>query len=352
MRVKKYLVNSIEEAEASILNDLGPTAMILSTRPLLLEGNAHGQPKIEVIAGAEKKDSDESLPAVITAGTLPTIDEFQRTLTALESAFAQNMTEGVPYGHFLNYLIGKGISPYLARTLLKSLLNRFGAPFFNDQAKVYRELRKTITGKIHTTGPILLRREAPQMIAIVGAEGSGKTTTLIKLALQYRDVLFKNVGLIAHRGQDAKTETDLRGRAVEFELPCSETFSSETLLQALDDYREQDLILIDTPGMHCDEALVQLSSIKGLQMHVVIAADSIDKETMLLIRGYKAFDPAAIIVTKLDQTTLYGNLYNISEESGIPFSYLSKGKGIPHDLEIADPGELVDLILGTQTVPA
>lgn len=346
MRVKKYLVNTIEEAEACILNDLGPTAMILSTRPLLNDPGAGegSRAKIEVIAGAEQgavraNQGPMQIPAV------PTPLEFERSLLSLEAFFSKENGDEELYAPFLDQLVNNGISPYFARMLLKGLLQRFSPVLFANPDKVQRELQRAIAGKLRTTGPILLRNDAPQMIALIGSPGSGKTTTLAKLALQYRDVLFKKVGVITHAANRGSTGSKLRALCADFQLPMADTSDSTTLLEALDDYREQDLILIDTPGADYEEALVQLSSLKGLQMHIVVDMTMTEKEVLQSIKGYKVFDPAALIFTKLDQMKVYGKIYNVHEQTGIPLSYFGKGVRIPHDLEIADPVELANLIL-------
>ena len=345
MRVKKYLVNSIEEAEASILKDLGSTAIILSTRPLVTDNSTNGNgSKIEVIAGAEFP-AEEKIPTIPVPSNPPSAQDFLKTLNSLESFFDLNSGEDEPYSPYANVLIEKGISPFLARSLLKSIQGRYGVPFFKNAEQVIREVKRAISGRIQTTGPILLRQDAPQMVALVGPPGTGKTTTLMKLALQYRDTLAKNVGIIAHGLHQPEAETTLNALCARHELEIKNTVNSHTLLEALDSYREQDLILIDTPGQYYEEALTQLSSLKGLQIHVVLNASVRDVESHRFIKEYKPYDPAALIFTKMDQVNRFGSIYNLCEESSIPVSYVSNGTAIPQDLEIADPVELTNLIL-------
>lgn len=329
MRVKKYLVNSIEEAEASILADLGPTAMVLSTRPMVVDETGHT--KIEVIAGAEKGNETKS-------SELPSVDDFKKTLLALEGYFDNEQPQFQPY---LDFLTSKGIDPFLVRPLLNNISKRFGEAIFANQDKAMQELKRSLASAIHTTGPILLRKGTPQLVALVGPTGSGKTTTLVKLALQYRDVLQKKVSVIAHGAFSQVAKDQLQTLCNDFQLPMMDTMNSQTLLVALDAFRDSDLILIDTPGVHAEEALNQLSSLKGLQMHIVIGTDLTDRQALQSIKGYRSVDPAALIFSKLDEANSFGSLFNLHQQSGIPISYLSKDQ----ELEIADPGEISNLIL-------
>jgi len=51
-------------------------------------------------------------------------------------------------------------------------------------------------------------------------------------------------------------------------------------------------------------------------------------------------------MTKLDETSRYGSMYNLLSQSRIPVSYLSAGQRVPEDLEPATRKGLVDLVLG------
>jgi flagellar biosynthesis protein FlhF len=66
------------------------------------------------------------------------------------------------------------------------------------------------------------------------------------------------------------------------------------------------------------------------------------------IRRYQSLPIHKIIMTKLDETSRYGSMYNVLSQAGIPVSYLSAGQRVPEDLEVATRQRLVELVLGEQ----
>jgi flagellar biosynthesis protein FlhF len=64
------------------------------------------------------------------------------------------------------------------------------------------------------------------------------------------------------------------------------------------------------------------------------------------IRRYQSLPIHKIIMTKLDETSRCGSMYNVLSQAGIPVSYLSAGQRVPEDLEAATRQRLVDLVLG------
>jgi flagellar biosynthesis protein FlhF len=52
-----------------------------------------------------------------------------------------------------------------------------------------------------------------------------------------------------------------------------------------------------------------------------------------------------MVVSKLDEATLYGPIFNLSQKSKMPLSYFTTGQRVPEDLEEATPERLAALIL-------
>ena len=64
------------------------------------------------------------------------------------------------------------------------------------------------------------------------------------------------------------------------------------------------------------------------------------------IQRYQSLPIHNVILTKLDETSKFGGIYNVLSQVAIPVSYLSGGQRVPEDLESATPQRLVELVCG------
>ncbi|MEE9232974.1 MAG: hypothetical protein V3U07_05925, partial [Nitrospirales bacterium] len=80
--------------------------------------------------------------------------------------------------------------------------------------------------------------------------------------------------------------------------------------------------------------------------HLVLAAPVAESVQMEVIRRYQSVPIHKVIVTKLDEMSSYGGLYNVLSQTGLPVSYLSSGQRVPEDLEVATSQRLVELVWG------
>lgn len=202
----------------------------------------------------------------------------------------------------------------------------------------------------------------PHVILIVGVNGVGKTTSIGKLASQYK-MAGKNVVLGAADTFRAAATEQLEiwaGRAGvpiikqgQNADPAAVAFDTVTAAKA----RGADLVLIDTAGrLHNKTQLMEeLSKIKRVISKVV---DDAPHEVLLVLDAStgqnalaqaKAFTAAVeitgLILTKLDGTAKGGIVLAISNELNVPVKYIGVGEQID-DLQIFDREAFVEAIFG------
>ena len=205
--------------------------------------------------------------------------------------------------------------------------------------------------------------KAPYVIMVVGVNGVGKTTTIGKLAYQ-----FKKAGKSVYLG----AADTFRAAAVEQLMiwgervgvpvikqkmgsdPASVAF--DTLSSAVANHA--DVVIIDTAGrLHNKIGLMnELTKIKNVMQKVVPDAPH---EVLLVLDGspgQNAFEQAkqftlatevnAMAITKLDGTAKGGVVIGISDQFKIPVKYIGLGEGM-EDLQIFRRREFVDSLFGT-----
>ena len=204
----------------------------------------------------------------------------------------------------------------------------------------------------------------PYVIMVVGVNGVGKTTTIGKLAYQ-----FKKKGLKVYLGAAdtfraaAVEQLDIWGERVGIPVikqkmgsdPASVAY--DTLSSAV--ANNADVVIIDTAGrLHNKIGLMnELTKIKNVMQKVVADAPH---EVLLVLDGStgqnafeqakqftKATEVTAMAITKLDGTAKGGVVIGISDQFKIPVKYIGLGEGI-EDLQAFRRKEFVDSLFGEE----
>ncbi len=225
-------------------------------------------------------------------------------------------------------------------------------------------LREEIAGLLsetHTgedTDFVIPTNKKPYVVMVVGVNGVGKTTTIGKLAHQ-----FKNQGLKVVLGAAdtfrAAAIDQLQVWADRVDVPIVKqkmgsdpaSVAFDTLNSAVAD--NADVVLVDTAGrLHNKVNLMnELSKVKRVMQKVVPDAPH---DVLLVLdgsTGQNAFDQAkqftkatkvtSLAVTKLDGTAKGGVVIGISDQFQIPVKYIGVGEGI-EDLQVFNKFEFVD----------
>ena len=198
----------------------------------------------------------------------------------------------------------------------------------------------------------------PYVIMVVGVNGVGKTTTIGKLANQFKKA-GKKVMLGAADTFRAAAIDQLEIWAKRVEIPIvKQQMGSDPASVAFDTLQsavtqDVDVVIIDTAGrLHNKVNLMnELTKIKRVMQKVVPDAPH---EVMLVLDGStgqnafeqakqftKATDVTSLAVTKLDGTAKGGVVIGISDQFQIPVKYIGVGEGID-DLQVFNKIEFVD----------
>jgi len=202
----------------------------------------------------------------------------------------------------------------------------------------------------------------PYVIMVVGVNGVGKTTTIGKLAHQFKQNGYKVMLGAGDTFRAAAIEQlEIWAKRVDVPLikqhqsadPASVAF--DTLSAAMK--AGSDVVIIDTAGrLHNKVGLMnELTKIRRVMQKVVPDAPH---EVLLVLdgsTGQNAFEQAkqftaatevnALAITKLDGTAKGGVVIGISDQFKIPVKYIGLGEGI-EDLQLFRKKEFVDSLFG------
>lgn len=216
------------------------------------------------------------------------------------------------------------------------------------------------------SGYALPAGKTPYVIMVVGVNGVGKTTTIGKLAYQWKSMGKKVVLGAADTFRAAAVEQlCIWGERVGVPVvkqqmgsdPASVAYDTLSSAKA----NGADVVIIDTAGrLHNKVGLMnELTKIKNVMRKVVPDAPH---EVLLVLDGstgqnayeqakqfVKATEVNSLAITKLDGTAKGGVVIGISHQLGVPVKYIGLGEGM-NDLQPFDRREFVDTLFGDMPV--
>jgi len=378
MKLKSFFANSIEEAIREARHELGPEAMLVNSKRTAVEAQHLGFYEVVVCAEvptAASPAGQEAPPPAKEAG-------FYR------KGIGPHL--GGPHlGKDGSDKLSQAVSELrqqmekLALTLARSGRGRESVAFDPDLSRAFTaltdaeldaELAYDIVGALRPpAGPAALREALsklvkvdsdlgasgapPRAVALVGPPGAGKTSALVKLAVQCGLAAGKTVQILTADTFRIGAAEELRSYAAILGIGCQVLDTPLALAHSLqesmrNDFRQKDLILIDTPGLchseleASDDLAQVLARHPAADTHLVLPASMRAADLRRVSDQYSIFRPRKLLFTRLDETETFGPILSRSVRMGLPLSFLSRGQRIPEDLAPASTDLLLDLLLG------
>ncbi len=217
-------------------------------------------------------------------------------------------------------------------------------------AVVYQKLVLKL-GEVHKIEPVA---DMTQYLFFVGPTGVGKTTTIAKLAAQFKLNKDLKVALITADTYRIAAEEQLKTYAGIMNIPVDIVYTPEELKKKMPDYQDYDLVFVDTVGHsyknqeQCEQIQMLLDIVPAEQRDVflVLSATTKYNDLLRIAKAYETMTKYSIIFTKLDETGAYGNLLNLKLATGEMLSYVGWGQNVPDDLGELNAQEIAKQMLG------
>jgi len=340
VRIIRLSARDMTEAVRRLKQELGPEAVILSTRKLPEGG-------VELTAALEpEQDEGPCSPGAGLGELEQRIDALARRLEG-QLAVAEAL-EGFALrpevGPVWAALRAQELSPVVIYRLLEGLSGQ------GLWARVLIRLRKML--KIHP-GPTP-QGQGPVVWALVGPTGVGKTTTIAKLAARLGLSLGVRVGMVSVDAYRIAAAEQLVTYGRIMEIPTLTASSPAEYADVMQRMSDRDVVLVDTVGRSPADprGITELKQIlqawPGTTCHLVIACPTREADQRRIAEAFGILSPHSLIFTKLDETAVFGPIINRVVETGLGVSFVTTGQRVPEDLEEADAGTLARLMLPTR----
>jgi flagellar biosynthesis protein FlhF len=321
MHLKRYRRETVKDALRAVREDLGPDALVLSTRLVAAPGvrGWFGRRIVEVTAAAER-------PSMSGARHVeePVASKADR---AIEEVAAR--------------LQAAGLDAALARDVARAL------PPKRRRGATLQTIREVLEQQL---APLAAADEGFAPIEVfVGPPGVGKTTTIAKIAAQERAKHGKRLALMSADGFRVGAVEQLRLYANILGTPLAVARTPYELESALRGAKRP--LLLDTAGRSAsDEAsrdmLRALVGRRDVRTHLVIAANTPYSTARRALDRFEDARPSRLIVTKLDEAESLAPIVSLLRDRQLPISYLGTGQNVPEDLERATPPALAAWVAG------
>ena len=405
MEIRTYRASSMHEALSLVRRDLGPDAAVLHTREVQtnrLFGLIPGRRQIEVTASegvhvpsrlpesawgddvqaapqgmrsrgvSPYADSQaarcpmpqplERSPEPPERPTLAVEDQLSDLRAMLQELCRQNRQVSGPHDlpdslfRLFTDLIEVDLSEETARELVERVRREASDAELDDSVLAKTRIASILEAEIPTGGPIVVTPGTRRLVALVGPTGVGKTTTIAKLAANFRLREKRNVGLITVDTYRIAAVEQLRTYADIIDLPMEVVSSPREMREAVRRMESLDLILMDTAGRSPrDEIKIQelrsfLSEAEVDEVLLVLSSVAGERTLTHTAERFASVGTTGMILTKLDEATSLGNVLPLTRSSRLPIRYMTNGQSVPDDIEVAKSSRLARLVLGMESV--
>lgn len=385
MKIKRYIGNNAQEAILKVKMDLGKDALILSTKKVRRKGIKFffGKPLVEVLAAIDKNidkglkvdrkvENKEFLNKINISRNNgdEKVFEFESKVSNMEKMISQiynklnntdvknrniknnEKTSQKVLEVFRNNLIKNDVEEDIVKDIIVNVQNKLGNDInVNNSARLLRQIIVGILGKAK---PISIENKTgPKKVIFVGPTGVGKTTTLAKIAANYSLNYKKSVGLITADTYRIAAVEQLKTYAEILGLPVKVIYSANEINTALEEYKDKDIVLIDTAGRSSKnkpqfEELKQLIEISRVdETFLVLSATTSIKNCRDILKNYNFLKVYKLIFTKLDESPISGIILNARYLTNKDLSYVTTGQSVPDDFEVANVDKIAKNLLGS-----
>lgn len=249
-------------------------------------------------------------------------------------------------------LIEADIGEDAARDLIERLRREAPIREIDDPDQAKARLLQMIEEEISIAGPIRVTPGKRRLVALVGPTGVGKTTTIAKLAANFRLRDKRRVGLITVDTYRIAAVEQLRTYADIIDLPMRVVATSHEMRDAVESMSDLDLVLLDTAGrspqdeVKLRELKLFLAEAAADEVHLVLSSTASPATLLRTAERFSAVGTTSLVLTKLDEAAGLGNLLSLWRACKLPLSYLTNGQNVPDDIAPADRRRLARDVLG------
>ena len=360
MDIRTFEARTMKEALAHVRAELGPEAVILQSREVRKRrffGMA-GTQAIEITAGTGMAIADKPVADASTSGQtdLGDIQQQLRSLGGMIEDLCRRKKSPTPdlppeLVSIYTRLIEGDVHEPIASGLVCQLRDEMSRVELVQPDVVRGRLVELVRGCLNVSGPIVCESGRCKVVTLVGPTGVGKTATVAKLAANFKLRQQLRVGIVTADTFRIAAVEQLRTYAEIIDSPIKVATSPREMAEALAEFGDLDLVLVDTVGrsprdeLRIKELKAFLQEAATAEVHLVLSAVASSGSLLTAIERFSAIGASRLLFCKLDEAASLGGILSSVVRTGQPVSYLSDGQDVPDNIDVADAAELAEQIV-------
>ncbi|MBF0705175.1 flagellar biosynthesis protein FlhF [Alkalihalobacillus hwajinpoensis] len=377
MKIKRYVVTHLREAMPLIRQELGQDAVILNTKKVKVGGifGLFRKQRLEVLAAldeekvakektefatllqSEKKRREatpERVEELVPKVDKQSVEAETQVLGELKSMkeIMMQMMENERLPKQLKpvqaFLEAQEFSQAIRSGVMAELLIKSKSYPSYTKEEAFIWMRQEFAKRIKNYPSI--GSASKKVRCFVGPTGVGKTTTIAKIAGHLLLKERQSVGLITSDTYRIAAVEQLRTYADILGIPMEVVQSPSDLEKSLERLSACDVILMDTAGRNYQQYsyITQLETLlSGQEMSITLMLSLTHRysDMKLIADNFHSLGVLEVIMTKMDETTVRGPIFNFMEDYNLPITILTTGQNVPDDLVRTTPDFFLDLVM-------
>ena len=389
MEMKTYFATSVQAAMDVARRELGPDAMLVTSRPAP-ESVRHFGP-LEVTfafeerqpAGMARLETDGQGDAWRQGGVSDTpnyfesmgrvvpvlrrekeskrdsgLDDIRAEISALSKTLGGNRGE-VRTAEAASVVVADAkVAPRETRELeddtetlrqagfSEEIARRVASEAAGNGGRLKGGILRELAARIPAVAFKAIQPEETRILAFIGPPGRGKTSSMVKVAVRYGIANRIPVKIFAAGAHGVGAAEQVARYAAILGVPFHSVESFESLHLALQGERWRGLVLVDTPGLSPGEGSEMEAAVRffgrraDIETHLVLRAEARSTDMQYMVSRFAGFHPSRLLFTGMDEACGMGAAVDTLIRSGIGVSFLGTGTQIPEGLEAADAWKL------------
>ena len=340
-------------------------SLLSSFQKLITENHTNNQEKLKEKVIDKPTDKDENIFSDVKSTYS---SEIEKRLDSLQDLIEKQIK---PTGEKLTPVVEEksvNENEYIKLIYKQMLINEVDEKFANQIINeieatlqkgasvdnVLTSIYQKIVLKLGQPETIELGDKKPKFVFFIGPTGVGKTTTIAKIASGFKMNKSTKMALVTSDTYRIAAVEQLRIYANILGVPLKVIYSAEEMSQTKEEFKDYDIVLIDTAGRsHKNteqkddlEELLNTIDDSMKEIYLVLSATTKYKDLVRITETYSTITNYRIIFTKLDETICMGNILNVKMMTGSPLSYAAWGQNVPNDIGRLDAQFVAKKLLG------